>query len=76
MVPMSYAQFLTEYSNGLNVLGDSLCLFGYRANYIRDINAAWQPYSIVELNKFDKPVTLQIICFLLVVMTGMAPYHI
>lgn len=33
MVPMSYAQFLTEYSNGLNVLGDSLCLYVYRAKY-------------------------------------------
>lgn len=54
-IPMSYAQFLTKYSNGLNILGDSLCLFGYRANYIRDTNAAWQPYSIADLNKFDKP---------------------
>ncbi len=28
MVPMSYAQFLIKYLNGLNVLGDSLCLLG------------------------------------------------
>ena len=54
-MPKSYAQFLTNYSNGLNILGDTLCLFGYRFNYIRDINVAWQPYSIIDLNKFDKP---------------------
>lgn len=54
-IPASYAQFLTTDSNGLNVLGDTLCLFGYRYNYLRDINAAQQPYSIIDLNKFDKP---------------------
>lgn len=42
---------------------------------IRDINAAWQPYSIVELNKFDKPRNSTDV-FLLVVMTGMVPYSI
>ena len=54
-MPNSYAQFLTNCSNGLNILGDTLCLFGYRFNYIRDVNIAWQPYSIIDLNKFDKP---------------------
>ena len=28
----------------------------YRENFFRDINAAWQPYSIIDLNKFDKPL--------------------
>ena len=54
-MPSSYAQFLTKYSNGLNVLGDTLCLFGYRFDYVRDNNITWQPYSIIDLNKFDKP---------------------
>lgn len=56
MIPISYVQFLTEHSNGLNIWGDTLCLFGYRENFFRDINAAWQPYSIIDLNKFDKPL--------------------
>lgn len=54
-IPDSYARFLTNRSNGLNILGDTLCLFGYRFNYIRDMNWVWQPYSIIELNKFEKP---------------------
>lgn len=30
-------------------------LYGYRLNYIRDVNAAWQPYSLIEPNKFERP---------------------
>lgn len=51
-VPASYVEFLTQYSNGLEVFGDSLCLFGYRYNYIRDREHMWQPYSIIAVNKY------------------------
>lgn len=33
-------------------MGDTLCLYGYRYNYIRDMDHVWQPYSIIEVNKY------------------------
>lgn len=54
-IPASYVDFLTNFSNGLNILGDTLCLFGYRSNYVRTVDFSWQPYSLVSLNKYDKP---------------------
>ena len=54
-IPASYVDFLTDFSNGLNILGDTLCLFGYRSNYMRTVDFSWQPYSLVSLNKYDKP---------------------
>ena len=60
-IPASYAQFLIEYSNGLNVLTNTLCLFGYRYNYIRDMDHIWQPYSIIEVNKYkyERPLNAE-----------------
>lgn len=49
-IPASYVDFLTDFSNGLNILGDTLCLFGYRSNYMRTVDFSWQPYSLVSLN--------------------------
>lgn len=45
-IPASYVDFLTDFSNGLNILGDTLCLFGYRSNYMRTVDFSWQPYSL------------------------------
>ena len=54
-IPTSYVDFLTNFSNGLNILGDTLCLFGYRSNYVRTVDFSWQPYSLISFNKYDKP---------------------
>ncbi len=53
-IPTSYVDFLTNFSNGLNILGDTLCLFGYRSNYVRTVDFSWQPYSLISFNKYDK----------------------
>lgn len=53
-IPASYVDFLTNFSNGLNILNNELCLFGYRENYIRSEEFIWQPYSLIDL-KYDKP---------------------
>ena len=50
-IPTSYIDFLTNFSNGLNILGDTLCLFGYRSNYVRTVDFSWQPYSLISFNK-------------------------
>lgn len=55
IIPTSYVDFLTKFSNGLNVLGDTLCLFGYRANLARTEELSWQPFSLISLNRYDKP---------------------
>ncbi len=52
-IPASYVDFLTDFSNGLNILGDTLCLFGYRSNYMRTVDFSWQPYSLVSLNSLS-----------------------
>ena len=49
-IPTSYVDFLTNFSNGLNILGDTLCLFGYRSNYVRTVDFSWQPYSLISFN--------------------------
>lgn len=54
-IPTSYVDFLTNFSNGLNILGDTLCLFGYRSNYVRTVDFSWQPYSLISFNKCNKP---------------------
>ena len=54
-VPDSYKSFLLSFSNGLNILGDTLSLFGYRSNYSRTNEDVWQPYDIISFNLYEKP---------------------
>lgn len=59
-IPLSYKRFLTQFSNGLSVMGDGICgmnLYGLRHNYIRTIEMAWQPFSLLDYNSYwsDKP---------------------
>ena len=55
-IPFSYKCFLNSFSNGLNVMADSLYLYGKRSNFCRNnIEFVWQPYDIVTINKFEKP---------------------
>jgi hypothetical protein len=55
-MPSCYVDFLTHYYNGLNIINDTLSLFGYLYYHIRSYEFIWQPYSIIDLNKFDKPI--------------------
>ena len=56
VIPDSYRYFLTNISNGLEVMTTSLCLYGMRANFIRNIEWVWQPFSLSSNNKkSEKP---------------------
>jgi hypothetical protein len=54
-IPSSYVDFLMHFSNGLKILCDTLSLYGYRYNYIRTEEFIWQPYSLIEPNKYGRP---------------------
>lgn len=54
-IPASYVDFLTNFSNGLFLLVETLRLNGYRYNYIRSLEYVWQPYSLIDLNTYYVP---------------------
>ena len=55
-IPDSYKSFMLSFSNGLNILGDTISLFGYRFNYIRNSEEIlWQPYDIIIPNLYERP---------------------
>ena len=56
MIPAVFVNFLTKFSNGLRIFGGTLTLYGYRYNYIREID--WilgQPFEIIPLNTYERP---------------------
>lgn len=57
-IPKIYEDFLM-LCNGLSVFGTTLSLFGYRYNYIRDIENIWQPFDIIDANNRDRPHNAQ-----------------
>ena len=50
----SYIQFLTSFSNGLDIFHDTLGLYGYRYSFRRDETHAQQPFNLVWLQS-EKP---------------------
>ena len=56
-IPKPYQKFLTEFSNGLDIMTTTLSLYGLRKNYIRTLEFVWQPFDIVTSNKYqsEKP---------------------
>lgn len=50
-IPAQYRDFLMYCSNGLNLMGTTLCLFGYRYLIGRDMIACRQPFDLITLNK-------------------------
>ncbi|MDE5665227.1 MAG: SMI1/KNR4 family protein [Duncaniella sp.] len=50
----SYVQFLTSFSNGLDIFHDTLALYGYRYSFRRDETHAQQPFNLVWLQS-EKP---------------------
>lgn len=54
-IPFQYRSFLKDLSNGLDILSSTLSLYGLWDNYIRTVDEVWQPYSLVLLNKQERP---------------------
>lgn len=50
----SYVQFLTSFSNGLDIFNDTFGLYGYRYSFRRDETHDQQPYNLVWLQS-EKP---------------------
>lgn len=53
-IPKEYVNFL-KVCNGLSIFNNSLALYGYRFNYLRDLQNIWQPFDLIELNKNERP---------------------
>lgn len=51
-IPISYRNFLMNCSNGLNLMGTTMCLFGFRSLIGRDMIASRQPFDLITLNKY------------------------
>lgn len=54
-IPISYVNFLKNFSNGLKILHSTLCLDGYRKINGRGIEASYQPFSILTINGSERP---------------------
>ncbi len=54
-IPVDYEDFLRNFSNGLNILSSTFCLYGLRKQIGRGIEASRQPYSLITPNIFEKP---------------------
>lgn len=54
-IPISYVNFLKNFSNGLKILHSTLCLDGYRKINGRGIEASYQPFSILTINGPERP---------------------
>jgi len=54
-IPEPYKDFLLQYGNGISIFSDSLNLYGLRKMAGRSVDAAWQPYSLITPNTFERP---------------------
>ena len=54
-IPSSYKSFLLQVSNGLDILCNTFYLYGFRRDYNRNGIDIFQPYSIIDFNRFEKP---------------------
>ena len=59
----SYIRFLTSFSNGLDIFNDTLGLYGYRYSFRRDETHNQQPYNLVWLNRFQRPLNITVDMF-------------
>lgn len=55
-LPEIYENFLVNCCNGFSIFGTTISLFGYRFNYIRDLDNIWQPFDIIKMNNVEKPL--------------------
>ncbi|MDP4204239.1 MAG: SMI1/KNR4 family protein [Bacteroidota bacterium] len=54
-IPIDYRNFLTKFSNGLDILVGTFSLDGLRRNYIRSVDESRQPFSIITKNIEERP---------------------
>lgn len=54
-VPSTYKEFLTEFSNGLDIFSGTFSLEGYRKHYKRDESAILQPFALNISNVYERP---------------------
>lgn len=54
-IPEAYRTFLMRNANGLNLFNTTLCLYGLRKSYSRSPDAIPEPFSLSELNRFERP---------------------
>lgn len=54
-IPDVYKEFLTNFSNGLNVLSSTFSLYGFRKEIDRTDSEKRQPYSIITPNLYERP---------------------
>jgi hypothetical protein len=55
-LPSEFKYFLTNFSNGLNILSSTLSIYGLRKQLGRSIEASRQPYSILVPNQLERPI--------------------
>ncbi len=53
-LPMEFREFLQK-SNGLSLFSGALSLYGWRSNFNRSEDQAWQPFSIRTPNVSERP---------------------
>jgi len=54
-IPIAYRSFLMKNANGLNLFNTTLCFDGLRKSYCRSLDATPEPFSLSELNRFERP---------------------
>ena len=54
-VPFVYKEFLTNFSNGLDIFSGTFSLEGYRKHYRRDESAILQPFALDISNVYERP---------------------
>ena len=59
----SYVQFLTSFSNGLDIFHGTLALYGYRYSFERNETHGQQPFNLVWLNRFQRPLNITVDMF-------------
>lgn len=53
-IPIAYRSFLMRNANGLNLFNTTLCFYGLRKSYCRSLEAIPEPFSLSELNRFER----------------------
>lgn len=54
-IPIAYRSFLMRNANGINLFNTTLCFYGLRKSHCRRFDATPEPFSLSELNRFERP---------------------
>ena len=54
-IPIAYRSFLMKNANGMNLFNTTLSFYGMRKSYCRSSEAIPEPFSLSELNRFERP---------------------